>query len=80
MPRRVVEAEVQSLTPHDFRRTFATNRIEADIDVVTVRDWMGPSDINNTAGYDRHSADAKRRRTGPPNADHQRKPKSRCSS
>lgn len=58
--RRAGEAGIQSLTPHDFRRTFATNLLEANIDLVTVRDLMGHSDINTTAGYDRRSEDAKR--------------------
>lgn len=54
------EPGVRSLTPHDFRRTFATNLLEASIDLVTVHDLMGHSDINTTAGYDRRSEDAKR--------------------
>jgi integrase len=58
--RRAAEAGVQSLTPHDFPRTFATNLLEANIDLVTVRDLMGHSDINTTAGYDRRREDAKR--------------------
>jgi hypothetical protein len=63
--RRAGEAGFSaSPPPHDFRRTFAANLIEANIDLVTVRDLMGHSDINTTAGYDRHSEDAKRRSTG----------------
>lgn len=58
--RRAGEAGIKRLTPHDFRRTFATNLLEATIDLVTVRDLMGHSDINTTAGYDRRSEDAKR--------------------
>ena len=58
-PRR--RGGIQTLTPHDFRRTFATDLLEANIDLVTVRDLMGHSDINTTAGYDRRSEDAKRR-------------------
>lgn len=58
--RRAGEAGIQSLTPHDFRRTFATNLLAANIDLVTVRDLMGHSDINTTAGYDRRNEDAKR--------------------
>ncbi len=36
------------------------NLLEANIDLVTVRDLMGHPDINTTAGYDRRSEDAKR--------------------
>jgi site-specific recombinase XerD len=54
------EPGVRSLTPHDFRRTFATNLLEASIDLVTVRNLIGHSDINTTAGYDRRSEGAKR--------------------
>jgi integrase/recombinase XerD len=58
--RRAGEAGISDLTPHDFRRTFATNLLEANIDLVTVRDLMGHSDINTTAGYDRRGEDARR--------------------
>jgi site-specific recombinase XerD len=54
------EAGIQSLTPHHFRRTFATNLLEADIDLVTVRNLMGHSDISTTVGYDCRSEDVKR--------------------
>ena len=58
--RRAAEARVVNLTPHDFRRTFATNLLDANIDLVTVRDLMGHSDINTTASYDRRGEQARR--------------------
>jgi integrase/recombinase XerD len=33
--RRSGEVGIQSLTPHDFRRTFATNLLESNIDLGT---------------------------------------------
>lgn len=58
--RRATEAGIANVTPHDFRRTFATNLLDARIDLVTVRDLMGHADINTTAGYDRRPEDTKR--------------------
>jgi integrase/recombinase XerD len=50
---RAGEAGIQSLTPHDCRRPFATNLLESNIDLRTVRGLMGHLDINTTAGHDR---------------------------
>ncbi len=39
-------------TPHDLRRSFATNLLEADIDVFTVQSLMGHTNCDTTKRYD----------------------------
>jgi integrase/recombinase XerD len=50
--KRSIEAKIESCTPHDFRRTFVTRLLEAGVDINTVRQLAGHSDIQTTARYD----------------------------
>lgn len=43
---------VNSLTPHDFRRTFATHLLQNGEDVFTVQQAMGHSNVQTTQAYD----------------------------
>lgn len=45
--------KVDSFTPHDMRRTFITNLLENDIDLNTVRQLAGHSDVSTTVRYDK---------------------------
>ena len=54
-------AGIKSFTPHDLRRNFATELIEAGVDLITVRDLMGHASLDVTAIYDRRGDEAKRR-------------------
>jgi integrase/recombinase XerD len=47
------QAGLQDMSPHDFRRTFAGNALDAGNDIATVARVMGHSDTNTTARYDR---------------------------
>ncbi len=58
--RRAGQALVDSFSPHDMRRTFAGNLLDAGADLVIVQKLMGHSDPGTTAGYDRRSARAQR--------------------
>jgi integrase len=53
-------AKLDHLTPHDLRRTFVTALLEAEVDVLRVRELAGHEDLETTARYDRRGDDANR--------------------
>lgn len=53
LQQRGKEAKLASFSPHDFRRTFASNMIDAGVDIVTVQNLMGHASRVTTARYDR---------------------------
>lgn len=48
-----VVSGVINFTPHDLRRTFITRLIEKNVDLNTVRQLAGHSDVNTTIKYDK---------------------------
>lgn len=64
LQQRGKEAKLTSFSPHDFRRTFASNMIDAGVDIVTVQNLMGHASPVTTARYDRRGEEAKRRAAG----------------
>jgi integrase/recombinase XerD len=52
LARRQKAAGVEHLTPHDLRRTFATNLLLNGIDIFTVQDLMGHANVDTTKHYD----------------------------
>ncbi len=54
--RRAEQALLDSFSPHDMRRTYAGNLLDAGADLAIVQKLMGHSDPGTTAGYDRRSA------------------------
>ena len=61
LERRYEQAKVKAFAPHDLRRTFAGDLLDAGADIVTVQKLMGHANANTTAGYDRRDAQAKRK-------------------
>lgn len=50
--RRIDAVWIESFSPHDLRRTFASQLLEQDVDLNTVKDLMGHSSITTTQTYD----------------------------
>lgn len=50
---------IARFTPHDMRRTFITRLLEQGVDINTVRQLAGHTDISTTASYDHRGDEAK---------------------
>ena len=51
--RRARKAGVGHLSPHDGRRTFASDLFDAGVDAVQIQGLMGHASLLTTGGYDR---------------------------
>jgi integrase/recombinase XerD len=65
---RAFAAGIGRCTPHDLRRTFVTQLLDRDVDLNTVRQLAGHSDLQTTARYDRRDQRAQRRALRQPGA------------
>lgn len=54
-----ITSGIARFTPHDMRRTFITRLLEQDVDINTVRQLAGHTDISTTASYDHRGDEAK---------------------
>lgn len=61
LKKRAGQAGIGDFSPHDLRRTFVSDLLDAGADITTVAKMAGHASVNTTARYDRRPEETKKK-------------------